>query len=76
MSKRFHEITYSIFKRVSSGGIHEPLFDKRLKSFALCYSQSLLLADFTHSYGFLIIEFSTVTGGGGNQLITEQTDMI
>ncbi len=45
--------------KLSSGGIHEPLFDKRLESFVLCYSQSLLLADFTHFYGFLRLEFST-----------------
>jgi hypothetical protein len=48
----------------SSGGIHEPLLDKRLESFALCYSQLLLLADFTPSYGFLRLEFSTVAGRG------------
>jgi hypothetical protein len=49
---------------VTSGGIHEPLFDKRLESFALCYSWSQLLADFTPSYGFLRLEFSTATAEG------------
>ncbi len=34
-------------------GILEPNFNKRLEAFAPCYSQSLMLADFTPSYGFL-----------------------
>ncbi len=46
-------------------GILEPHFDKRLESFALCYSQSLLLADFSPSYSFLRLEFSTATAEGG-----------
>jgi hypothetical protein len=45
-------------------GIHEHNIDKRLEYFALCYSQLLLLADFTPSYGFLRLEFSTVAGRG------------
>jgi hypothetical protein len=49
---------------LSREGIHEPLFDKRLESFALCYSQSLLLADFSPFYGFLRLEFSTATAEG------------
>ncbi len=50
---------------VSREGIHEGNIDKRLESFALCYSQSLLLADFTLSYGFLRLEFSTATRSFG-----------
>ncbi len=50
-------------------GIHEHNITKRLKSFALCYSQLLLLADFTSSYGFLKLEFSTATAGGGGGFI-------
>jgi hypothetical protein len=46
-------------------GIHEHNIDKRLESFALCYSQLLLLADFSPSYGFLRLEFSTATAEGG-----------
>jgi hypothetical protein len=50
-------------------GIHEHNITKRLKSFALCYSQLLLLADFSLPYGFLRLEFSTASqqqlGEGG-----------
>jgi hypothetical protein len=48
-------------------GIHEHNITKRLKSFALCYSQLLLLADFCPLYGFLRLEFSKAKlwGGGG-----------
>ena len=45
-------------------GIHEHNIDKRLESFALCYSQLLLLADFSPLYDFLRLEFSTATAGG------------
>jgi hypothetical protein len=48
-------------------GILEPLFDKRLESSAPCYSQLVLLADFSSHYQFLRLEFSTATAdrGGG-----------
>ena len=46
-------------------GIHEHNITKRLKSFGLCYSQLLLLADFCPLYGFLRLEFSTAPAGGG-----------
>jgi hypothetical protein len=52
----------------SRDGILEPLFDKRLESFALCNSQSLQLADFSPSYGILRLKFSTATAEGGRVL--------
>ncbi len=51
---------------MSRVGIHDHNIDKRLESFALCYSQLLLLADFSPSYGFLRLEFSTATAEGGD----------
>jgi hypothetical protein len=48
-------------------GIHEHNITKRLKSFALCYSQLLLLADFRPLYGFLRLEFSTATAVRGGE---------
>ncbi len=61
-------------------GIHEHNITKRLKSFALCYSQLLLLADFFPLYGFLRLEFSTATaeggGGGFGILFVYQTSIL
>ncbi len=52
---------------VSRVGIHEHNITKRLKSFRLCYSQLLLLADFCPLYGFLRLEFSTAIAGLGGR---------
>ncbi len=38
---------------------------KKLKTFALCYSQATPPADFTHSHSFLGLEFSIATAESG-----------
>ncbi len=43
------------------GGIFGRSWDKNLKNFAPCYSQSPPPADFTPPYGFLGLEISTAT---------------
>jgi hypothetical protein len=43
------------------GGILGRSWDKNLKNFALCYSQSPPPADFTPPYRFLGLEISTAT---------------
>jgi hypothetical protein len=54
----------SIMPSLTRVGIHEHNITKRLKSFRLCFSQLLLLADFSPLYDFLRLEFSTATAGG------------
>ncbi len=46
---------------LNGGCILERNWDKDLKNFAPCYSQSPLPADFTPSYSFLGLEISTAT---------------
>ncbi len=52
-SGKCHRLAETKQRRLASDGILGHKFNKRLESFAPCYSKSLLLADFTENHTLL-----------------------